>query len=81
MLIQAADKFPGVIIAFESVRGQVEGVIVLEGILSQQNGLPGAPRTHDPDEMLAFLAHELFEEKALAGIRLAIPFGELVHFQ
>lgn len=51
--VQITDHFPGVIIRFERVCGQIEGVLVLEDILPEQNGLSRPPRTHDPGEMLA----------------------------
>jgi len=52
---QLSNEIPSVFIRFECIRRQVECILVLEGVLPQQDCFPRSACTDDPGEMLALL--------------------------
>jgi hypothetical protein len=81
MLVQFPDKPPGIIILVEGVRRQVKGIVVLERVLPEQNGLAGSASAHDSREMLACVTHQLWEQKALAVVLPALLLRQVMKLQ
>ena len=81
MLIQIQDEPPGIIIRVEGVRRQVERIVVLERVLSEQNGFAGPAGTHDSCEMFACVSHQLWKQKALEVVLSALLLRQVMKLQ